>query len=156
MFSQISWTDYVQILFFLLGIYYAFVIFTYYRKDLFMLMSKRQKATGKTLAGPSLGSSNLPDNKYGNDVSQYMPQSGNHYDLMVQTLLDELNAFITEAGHHGFDKEQILASVQLLLDKYPSVKSSPHKESIQQFIIEQCKHHCSVHFSDLEMQQLWA
>ena len=73
----------------------------------------------------------------------------------VQTLTDEVQAFIIEAGNNSFDKEQLVSSIQLLLSKYPSVKPSPHSKNIRNLIKKECESNCSVYLSESELDGLW-
>ena len=82
-------------------------------------------------------------------------ESNEDYYPFVQTLSDEVQAFIIEAGNNSFDKEQLVPSIQLLLSKYPSVKSSPYSKDIRNLIKKECESNCSVYLSESELDGLW-
>ena len=157
MFSQISWASYVQIVALILVAYYAFTLYKYYRHDFLHLFKGKQNLQTDNLA---LTGTNQHRDVYNNciqDHSDYMPKEelDNEYSLLINTLSDEVKAFILEAGNNSFDKDQILASLQLLLGKYPFINSSPYKESIQNIIKQECEYKCSVHLSEDDLDGLW-
>jgi hypothetical protein len=95
------------------------------------------------------------ENKFNETAFIPKESKSDSYSPLVQALTDELQAFISEAGSNSFERQQIISSLQLLIGKYPSVKSSPFKESIKQQIAQQCASTCSVHLSEEELDGLW-
>lgn len=157
MFNQISWATYAQTVVFSLFIYYFFVLYRYYRHDLLVKIKGKQRYASNNVAFDST-SQQLAfqrENKF-NEIA-FIPKENKNggYSPLVQALNDELQAFITEAGNNSFQRQQILPSLQLLIGKYPSIKSSPFKESIKQQIAQQCASTCSVHLSEEELDGLW-
>jgi hypothetical protein len=157
MFSAISWSDYLTILLVSAIFYYAFVLYFFYRNDLLQFFKKKQVATND-MAGFDVGNH---DTELANMVKESYPtlipttQSHPGYSPIVQSLIDEVQAFVEEVGKNKFSKEQILSSVTYLINKYPSVKLSPFKKSISDLIIEECKTHCSVTITEDEVNGLW-
>ena len=157
MFSQISWATYIEAVVYSIVFYYVFILYKYYRHDLSNILKGKQKPTLTEVAFTS--TSLQPTNANGNvtNLVDFMPKEDHDDECspLVQSLTDEIQAFITEAGNNEFEREPILLSLQLLISKYPSVKSSPYKESIQKLIVQQCATNCSVHLSEEELDGLW-
>ena len=157
MFNQISWATYAQTVVFSLLIYYFFVLYTYYRHDLLAkIKGKKGYASNNGAFNPSSQQSPFQQEFNFNETVFIRKENKNvNYSPLVQALTDELQAFISEAGNNSFQRQQILPSLQLLIGKYPSIKSSPFKESIKQQIAQQCASTCSVHLSEEELEGLW-
>ncbi len=157
MFSQISWAAYIETVVYTIAIYYVFILYKYYRHDLLNILKGRHTTSLTEVAFTSAGKpSAIPQGNITNHVD-FMPKEDqdNGYSLLVQALTDEIQAFTAEAENNEFERESILLSFQLLVGKYPSIKSSPYKESIQELIAQQCATNCSVHLSDEELDGLW-
>jgi len=155
MFSEISWTDYVEVVLFMLAVYYGVVLIKYYRKDFIFFLLKKHKAPIAAFATATLKEQKPKANNVGYNATTYAQDSSDQFGLLVQSLVDELKAFLSEAGENGLLKEQMWHSLKLLLGKYSSLEGSPFKESIQHFIIDECQRICSVHFSEIEIEGLW-
>ena len=157
MFSDISWASYIQIVAFVLTFYYAYTLYTYYRYDLQRFLKGRQNLRTN---GSAVNSTNQGMDVYKNsptDHSNFMPKenSDGGYPLLVNALADEIKAFLLEAGNNNVRRDQLLSSLQLLLSKYPSVKSSPYKDSIQKLIEQESEINCTVHLGERELEGLW-
>lgn len=157
MFSQISWATYFETVVYSIIVYYVFILYKYYRHDLSGILKGRQK---QSLAEASFASINQQSTSPQGNTSKhadFMPKEGpeNDHSLHAQALSDEIQAFTAEAGNNEFEREPVLLSLQLLVSKYPLVKSSPYKESIQELIAQKCATNCSVHLSEEELDGLW-
>ncbi len=148
MFSQVSFTDYVQTILYILPLYYGYVLYVYYRKDIKAILSGSRGNYSSAIAKKV---------RVNDDNSVDFQRTGatGHYTSVVKSLKNELTAFISAAGLNSFDKQDIHASLQLLIEKYSSVAASPYRSDIQQLIIDECKSHCSVSFSEAELEALW-
>lgn len=154
MIFQISWTDYFLTILALLAVYYAIILFTFYRKDFASILSKKAipAAGWESITGSENSLAVSPGKSGSVDKRSIAPNSG---ELLVQSLADELAAFLQQAGEGNFDKSQIGNSLSLLLQKYTVLAASPYKEVIQNLMIQQCESYCSVHFSEAEIERLW-
>lgn len=157
MFNQISWATYAQTVVFSLFIYYCLVLYRYYRHELLMKIKVKQGYATNNVAFTAASQQQTfkRENKFNETAFIPKESKSDSYSPLVQALTDELQAFISEAGNNSFHRQQILPSLQLLIGKYPSIKSSPFKESIKQQIAQQCASTCSVHLSEEELDGLW-
>ena len=157
MFNQISWAYYTQIVAFILIAYYLFILYKYYRYDLLRFLKKKHNVSNQKLAFTSAdqGSDLFEKGTVVHPNNMQTEESNEDCYPYVQTLSDEVQAFIIEAGNNSFDKEQLVPSIQLLLSKYPSVKSSPNNKDIRNLIKKECETNCSVYLSESELDGLW-
>ena len=157
MFNHISWASYAQSVVFSLFIYYFFVLYRYYRQDFLVRITGKQRHISNSMNFNSTRQQPPFQKEFNFNETVFIPRENKNggYSPLVQALTDELQAFISEAGSNSFERQQIIHSLQLLISKYPSVKSSPFKEYIKQQIAQQCASTCSVHLSEEELDRLW-
>ena len=157
MFTQISWATYIETVVYSIIVYYVFILYKYYRHDLSGMLKGRQRPPlAKAAFTQANQQSTFPRGNTGSNID-FMPKEGQNdgRSPAVQALIDEIQAFTIEAGNNDFEREPILLSLQHLVSKYPLIKSSPHKKSIQELIAQQCAANCSVHLSEEELDGLW-
>jgi len=155
MLSHLSWTDYTQTVFWILSIYYALVLIRYYQQELIGLLFRRPKVAPTVLqqvTGNDTPSQDTKPNVVSPVHSNRMHETPH---TLIQTLKDEVAAFIPEAVGNGFEKEALLSSLAFILSKYSSPDIVLHREDIQQWIVEQCRTHSSVRISESELVGLW-
>jgi len=131
MFTQISWSSYIVTVLLLLGGYYLFIGYWYYRNDLLQLISGKRNTTNDKLV------------------------STQRHQTLIQSFSDEVHAFMEQAVKNKLDKKDIMQSLQLLLQKYPALKDSGLQGSVQNLIINEYASYCSIHLSDEELSGLW-
>ena len=148
MFSHISWGQYFETILYALPLYYAYVVVVYYRTELKGLVS------GKGLSACYTGSRPHQPSEHSSEALS-VPEKEGHYSLLINSLKDELTAFLLSAGQNEFTKEDTLLSLQHLLQKYPSVNGSPYQADIEQMIMLQCERECSIQLSESEVTYLW-
>lgn len=131
MFTQISWTNYFTIILLLAVGYYLVIGYLYYRNYFLQIISGKKNAA--------------------NDfVTVFQNQ-----DSVIQSFSDEVCAYMNEVGKNKQDKNDIMFSLQLLLQKYPTLKDLSFRESVQNIINNECKKYCSIHLSEEELRALW-
>jgi hypothetical protein len=130
MFTQISWSSYIVTVVLLLVSYYLVIAYWYYRHDLLQLI------VGKNTT---------------NNVAAFTQR----HTTLVQSFVDEVQAFMAEARRNKLDKRDILLSLPLLLKKYPTFMNSAFHESVQNLIINECISYCSIALSGEELSALW-
>ena len=82
-------------------------------------------------------------------------QTGYKINTMVQSLLDEIKAYLGQAGKVGVVKEELLFSIQQILQKYPALKDSAFKATINNLIVFELKNNCSTYLSSEDANALW-
>lgn len=138
MFNTISWQSYWTMLAISLAIYYLFLFLVYYRKDFMTSLSSRGMKQSFAI-NPDEFQSPLPDTDEG----------------IVYSCMDELNAFFEEAKKRKWSKNEMIYSIQRILEKYPSIKTSGYKQSVSNVLLNQCEHICSIHLNAEELNRVW-
>jgi hypothetical protein len=130
MFNQVSWSNYFITIGLLSAGYYVVIGYLYYRHDLLQLLSDKKITTNNHEA------------------------TIQNQELQARSFIDEFHAFMQQAANEQMGKEDILQSVQLLLNKYPAFKDSSFRKSIKNLVIDECRY-CSIHLSVEELDVLW-
>ena len=147
MFSNISWKDYSIFLLVVLFIYYSVVFIVLYNNAFAQFL--KVKFLNKTFN--SGGENNLLrdsiDELYNgnNDPAINPPMS----------LKNEIKSRLEKAKIKETIREEILMSLQLILQNYDFLKVSQSKQDINNYIKEECENICSIHFSEEEINQMW-
>lgn len=143
----ISWTSYFTASFLLLLFYYSFVAFAFYRKDI-MSRLKTSKVPAQQTSPDSVlfaeGAEQRQDSKL--DAASAAP---------MHSLVDELQAYINQAGQQGIEKNELTVSIRQLLQKYPGIKDSIFQPGITNLIAVVAEDKCAIHFSADELRGLW-
>lgn len=144
---SISWTSYITVSFLLLLFYYSFVVLAFYRKDI-MNRLKAGKAPGSLASPDSVLFSESTEQKGDNklDAASAAP---------MHSLVDELQAYINQAGQQGIEKSELTSSVKELLQKYPGIKGSIFQPGITNLIAVLAEDKCAIHLSADELGGLW-
>ena len=153
MFAEISWSGYITIVVVLLAAYYFVIAIRYYRDDLFQLISGKKTTQPSTVNFTATQSQPSERGLHQTNMQEAFEKQ-NLFQL-AQSLSDEIQAFLNEAGRNKLNKEEIIQSLQLLLTKYPAVRDSSFQEFIQNLIETECEANCSIHLSDEELSVLW-
>ena len=157
MINNISWTSYWCVLIILVIIYYGLILLKYYRSELRNLLSGRSSLLSAghfqvTRPEPTLKGNNhqdevLHDSHHSNGDNELLP--------IVQSLTDEITAYMEQAGHAGAAKGEIINALQHLIKKYPGIKFTPYQEPISNLLKSECENKCSVHLSTEDTRQVW-
>jgi hypothetical protein len=154
MFTQISWGSYTTIVVVLLACYYLFVGLRYYRNDLLQLLSGKKATISDSSNFTTIKTNSLIKQKPHEAYMQQSVEEQNLYQLL-QALSDEIHAFMNEAGNNKLNKDEITASLKILIAKYSVFKDSSFQELIQNLIVTECETYCSIHLSEEELSALW-
>lgn len=73
----------------------------------------------------------------------------------VETMQDELKAYIEQAGHAHVVKPELLYGLQKILQRYAPPEQERERKFIERMIQSDCKTFCGVYFDDAELGQLW-
>ena len=131
MFTNISWKEYALVVAAALFLYYAWLLFIFYAKDILSIFKNKIPEQGKI-------NENDSDEIFG----------------IVYRLQDEIKETITAAVSKKYTKQEIILSLQKVLEKY-ALQSTPFRYALNNFIERQCQHNTSIHLDADELQQLW-
>ena len=137
---NISWQGYWIWLAVISTGYYLVIYLLYYRHDLkAWIHPKPYNSDGIVPASESI----------------IQPHVEKDAERLIDSCMDELNAFFEESRRKKVMKEELIYSLQLLLKKYPSLKDSEYKESLSNLIATRCEDTCLVRLNADEVYHVW-
>lgn len=152
MLQSISWSDYLTFIALSGAVYYAWVLFVYYRHDLLTAAKAKRPISTNALQFQA-----TPDSRETaeNNPEDYQPKTEKAgTPQMLQSFTDEVKAYVEEASNKETDKELLLQCLAVIAGKYPSLAQSEYRESLDQFLISEVKMNCAVFLSDNEMRRI--
>jgi hypothetical protein len=141
---MITWTTYLLWLCLLLVIYYAIVLF-FFRVKGGSILKKKRKVEEKKAVDSVLFKEKEGDSE-NQDAATMAP---------VHSLVDELQALVSQAGKEGMNKWDLSSSIKKLLRKYPRTKGSIYQNGITNLIEVIAESQCGIHFSADELSAMW-
>jgi hypothetical protein len=146
MFNNISWSEYLTVITVFGLIYYAYVLLVYYRGDLHSRLASNNSLSP---AGnfQSMPSSNQALKNAGDNEEELLPA--------VQSLTDEIMAFLEQAGIAGALKPEIIFALQQISKKYESLKNTSYQNAVNSLLQFECESKCNIHLDEAEMKQVW-
>lgn len=132
MLKTISWSDYFATLIFLLAIYYIYVVFRYYRLELFKLAGIQKLEKG--LVQFPLTSLNANEAVPASESDH----SNNAADIditpVVEAFLAEAEAYLEQASTEKAVKQEILYGLQRISARYPILSNPDYGSSLEKDI----------------------
>lgn len=153
MIKSISWNEFLTSIGFLIAAYYVVISILYYRKECLDILSNR----GKLALPKSNQKINIaaPVSDISDIHSLHQSTADNTLMPLVHELMEELNQVITVAGRKRYAKEELVFSIQQILQNYVQLKQTTFQTSINSYIESETGNHCSIHLSAGEMNTLW-
>ncbi|KIA95599.1 MULTISPECIES: hypothetical protein [unclassified Flavobacterium] len=158
MFTNISWGNYIVVVMLLLVSWYLFVGFRFYFDDLKEMISGKRKLQFRRLGDPNYGDFQSELN-YQDPPERNLDQSSfGEFDAtfqIVDTLVEQLKNFITDARKRKLAKQEVLDYIQLFFKQYPAVKDSAFRSSVSEFIVTECQTLDAMAITQAEVEELW-
>ena len=152
MFSNVSWSEYLTFISVSALIWYAFVLYTYYRQDLFQtLQGKKIPAINNLSFGDHTTSHHQSDAV----LENYQPKEAESVHV-IQAVTDEIQAYLEEAGKNEVGKEELVTSLTRIVSKYPSLAGSDYKDSLDELLKNEAEINCAVSLSESEISRIWS
>lgn len=158
MLTNISWGTYATAVALLLTGWYAFVGFRFYFTDVKDILSGKRKfrTAGQrslTLDEAPLPERETPSTNHEISTSAFAVEDPTFND--VDAVIEKLKSTIADAAQRRVQKEELLAYLQLILQEFPTVKNSPFRESVSEFIASQCNTTDTITMTPEEAERLW-
>jgi len=157
MFTNISWQDYIIAVAITLTVYYVVIGLRYYLPELKHLFSGKWKLKfGIQVAGTEPEEDDLlmiPSHRDNEDY--FFEPKGDDEFREVEELISRLKDSIQNASKERAVLEEFKQSLRLLLTGYPTVKSSPFRSSVNEFIVSECDKYDFVTMAEEDVDQLW-
>lgn len=162
MFNDISWQSYWATLALITTSYYLAIYLLYFRNDVKINWNRTSKISDNVNQDFAEGfgynfKHNSPDKlneSFFKERQDDFHTSSENEEQLFFTCLDELTAFLEESKRSKCVKEDLIASLQRLLQKYPTTKNSEFKESLTKAIIIQCEDICSIRLNTEEVNRV--
>jgi len=163
MINNVSWQGYWTSIALITAGYYLFIYLFYFRSD-FKIFLNRKSQGENNVQFTSVSNFQTKGNLVPNSNQQPFlfnesgdfetpPKESDEY--MVYACMDEITAYFEAVIKTTCEKEKLINSLQLLLQKYPAIKNSQYKESLTNVIVTQCENRCSIHLSAEDVESLW-
>ena len=154
MFNNISWSEYLTFITVSSLIWYAFVIYTYYRHDVLKTARDKQAVPDHAMNFTYVP---LKEQSHSSRHEGYQPKAAEEdHSLVVQSFTDEVQAYLEEAGKDEVSKDTLLRSLNAITSKYRSLTHSEYRGSLDQFIINQAEINGAVFLSENEVERIWS
>ncbi|MEJ7821176.1 MAG: hypothetical protein WKF85_02575 [Chitinophagaceae bacterium] len=128
--TNISWKDYILFITTVLFPYYTWPHFIFYAKDILRICDTNK----------------VPETKTENESEEIFG--------IVYRLQDEVKGTIEEAATKKYLKEEIILSLQMVLEKY-TLGSTHFRFALNNFIERTSKNNCSIHLDEDELKLMW-
>lgn len=154
MFTNISWTDYFITVAILLAIYYLFIGIRYYSGDIKDLLSGKRTLKFKG-AVPATGSRYNQNDEQNPSAAVGFENTSDGEFTEVEHLIERLKSIIEDAFQRKIILQEFKQDVSSVLKEYPSVKYSPLRSSINEFIVSECQKYEGVTLTIEDVELLW-
>jgi len=154
MFNNISWSEYLSFISVSALIWYSFVLYNYFRHDLFQLHQGKGSNKLKSLQLTAELPQHYQHNVLQVNSENYKP-TATDISQIVQSFTGEVQAYLEEAAQNEDARENLLKCLTIIVSKYPSLVDSEFKNSLTQFIINQTEANCAMVLSEDDLRQIW-
>jgi hypothetical protein len=159
MLKQISWTTYIEIVVFLLVIYYAFIMLKYYSKELRGLFRLVKEEDSHDHAVPEVLRYEAPSTTGNNFIiSTSDPNPENQPDgtlAEADELISQLKQTIQSASGKPFAPAVLIPQIKKLFRSNPSLGRSPHRPAINELVVMECERLGTALLTEDEVDQWW-
>lgn len=147
MFTNISWTDYLAGIAISLIIYYIFIGVKYYSYDLKDFISGRKKLTVNRSIAPKIeefqNTAQDDETVFEDDFAE------------VEELIIKLRHQIESGAADQQNTDELQQALSSILKKYPNVKNSPLRSSVNELIVSEIEKYGAVTLREDEVELLW-
>lgn len=144
MLNNISWASYWYAIVISSVLYYGYVLLVYYRN---VIVQRFQSTQTESPKRSNRKTELTKQDHYINDDDSLLP--------VVQSLSNEITAYLEEAASNGTIKAELIFSLQQIVGKYADLQSSPYTNSISKLIKFECRDKCAIYLDDEEVRQVW-
>ena len=166
MFRNISWANYGIFILITLVVYYATIGCLYYLNEIKQLFTGKSSFVLKLSSSKKFATNNINSkvcdsnaenfNQANNSSANFAVQSDNELPPSVYEYINEVKNLLEYASNNNSVKQEIIYSFQQLSKRYSFLKSSPFKEYVTNYILNECNNYSSIHLDEDEMKMIWA
>ncbi|MBN9293592.1 MAG: hypothetical protein J0G96_06400 [Flavobacteriia bacterium] len=151
MLSNITWTEYLTTVGLMMIAYYTYVGLRYYPTELKRLLSMKKENGGFEDAGVNP----LIEAEYEDEDEGFQGEDEQDEYSEVEALITSLTELIKKATEKKAVLPEFKQSLRMVLRKYPSVKETPFRSSINELIVSECAKSEYHTLSEGEVNRLW-
>jgi len=149
MLNSVTWKGFFEFIFFISVIYYIAVGWLYYKHDIKQLINKKKIIGVQTVASfyqSTSSATSITDNTTGNNIP---------LNTLFDELIQKLSKVISKADKNNFLREELVFSLQLIIEEYLQLHETDFEVPINNYIQTEIENICSIHLSDEELKLLW-
>lgn len=152
MLSSISWSQYLSAVLFVSICYYTYVAYKYFRWEILGLIGIKRAETGTH----SIPVTDFKRQLTAENHDDYLPKPFDETDIspLVNSFIDEVKAYLQAAGRQT-TKQELLNSLQQVIQKYPVLLKADCKDELIQFLFNETNALYPDTVHQQEIQQLW-
>jgi hypothetical protein len=157
MFKSISWSSYGIFVLIILVVYYATIGLLYYLNEIKQIFSGKSSLLLKLNRSKRFVAKN--DIQHQNDrlYKEAMAQdSEENLHALADECMNDIKNTLQHAANNNLVKQEIIYSLQQLINRYPSLKDTSLKSFITNYILIECANYCSIHLDEDEFKGIWA
>lgn len=143
----INWPVYLTACGIIAALYYALVLFRYYRGELFK--------PGKRTLPPLKEQAFLFPQDHDEMKEPAIDRQQVELTHTVHDLVDELRALLQQLASQASGKDELLKSVFRLFKKYPALKGSGFQQPLTNLVAAESENHCNIRLTADELAGLW-
>jgi hypothetical protein len=146
MFRTISWYEFIQILLFVVAIYYISVTALFYKKEIISLFIHR-RTIGRLPV--NIKKAILSRNESSADKSENIAFTA------VHELLEDLKVLFIESSETKMVKQELLQAIRSTLHRYPQMKETDLVDDINNHITLEVKKVCNLDVLPEDLKSVW-
>lgn len=145
---MITWSEFLMVVLVVLVCYYTVLILVFYKAEARRLLRGASPKSPRGLPSPQADQLLFREE----EVQQPLNAAS---AAPMHSLVDELQAYVFQAGEQGITIDEVKSSLTRLLHKYPGIKGSKFQEGITNLIEVIVETHCGVRLRADELGALW-
>jgi hypothetical protein len=151
MFTNISWGNYCIAIGVLLLVWYTFLGFRFYYKELKQIVSGERDLNFSVVRSKKQKQFSTESN------SNSTPSLSESFGVskVVEELTSILLNAIIESKERNLSKEEFQMYLKLILNDYPDVKDSTFRTTINKLMVSECEKHPQMILTYAEVDGLW-
>jgi len=159
MFTNISWGNFITVVVLVSAGWYIFVGLRYYLSEFKFFISHKGRLNSRTLDNDGyIGQVDSPvsENKEYTTPAGSFEEMGNDLFDQIEEVIKRVKETVASASKINLVRQELLDYLSLILQEYPSLKSSDFRPSLNELIVHECQKIEQVNLTQEEADLLWS
>jgi hypothetical protein len=157
MFKNISWSSYGMFILITLVVYYATIGILYYLNEIKRAFSGKSGSLLKLNPSKKFVAKNdIQDQNYCLNKDGFGQHSEESLHALADECMSDVKNTLQYASNNNLVKQEVIYSLQQLLNKYPTIQDTSFKSFITNYILIECVNYFSIHLDEDELKGIWA